>query len=705
MIRRLLIILLFSVPCFAQTPTVINFDSAGAVISDSGVPIFPKGALSTPVKMCVAVGTNCATGTLTVGHTYYPWAYRSGSTTAPGAFSGVTNTTLNAAAGGNAQSQRAACWVATTTSTVTPTSANATDMGVFDLGVTASGATSNCNTTGFGSVKLTTGASGANASYGTIPSFSVQDSTSFVLFGGGAPSATSMTAPSGTTLITGGSVGSAPMISVYGSNNALNSWSATNGAISPNSTWLTFGTEVIAPGLIENRLVRKTVSGNAIACMVSYSVKSPVITPVVTDDGSNTYTNPFAWDDGNNVMSIWIALNVAANTTKVTFTFNDPVNSSGFFSNCIQLDNVATSSAVDGNPAGGGAATGTTLQADGSCFHAIVGVCQNGLSTSSDGDIVISWGVNNGDCSAAGPPNYDQFSSAGSGVLLSHDPTTKMAVETQIQTTHGVLTPSMTQTCNANWLFSSIALKKATSGGGYSGININSSTTIALESLTLNTSPAHTLALKFPSSGNLLVLAFQLQNSAASEAPTAVTSTNPSCTWAGGDHFDTGAGNDEIWYCANTTGTASTTVTITFPSGLTSITGSTVVMYDISGAAASPYDSTACANTATCTTTSSQGAGGDLTVTSIITPSTANGLVLGQLQVLSSNAYGATSPSGVLNASPDQNNVWSLFYNPSSAAETYVFHTNQVALSSWGMQAVAFEAPASTSPSMPFSIY
>ena len=140
-------------------------------------------------------------------------------------------------------------------------------------------------------------------------------------------------------------------------------------------------------------------------------------------------------------------------------------------------------------------------------------------------------------------------------------------------------------------------------------------------------------------------------------------------------------------------------VTLTWGT-LTAVTGSTVVLYDISGAATSPYDATACATTVTCIQGSSQGVGGDLTVTSLITPSTTNGVVLTMLQVLSQNAYGATSPAGVLNAPPDQNNAWPIYYNSTAAAETYIFHTNQVALTNWGANSIAFEAPTAAAGSI-----
>ena len=429
--------------CFSQTPTVANFTSSAAVISDSGVQIYPHMA---PVvtEVCVVVGAGCSPGTVTIGDVLIAFAYRNGSTTAPTNATGWTS--ILTGTGANTQNRRVSCMVATTTTPATPTFTNATDTIILKVkyGTSSAVATAGCNTSAVGGTVTTNTNSGATATYGTISAFTNGDKSSYAVMCAGSTSATSQTAPSGTALITGATVGSAPMASCFITTSQVASWTSATGAVSPNSASVEAGIEILGAGVIESRMTRPTKLGNTLICGVSYPVKSTVIKPILSDNGGDTFTNEFAWDDGNNTQSTWVASNIAANSTKVTIAFADPVNSAGFFSQCTQADNISTSSPLDGNPSGGGAATGTTLSTNGSCFHSIVGVCQNGLSTSSDGDYIWTWAINNGNCSAQ-VPTVDNFTPGGSGVLLSHDPTTKQAVETQIQSTHGTLTPSMTQ--------------------------------------------------------------------------------------------------------------------------------------------------------------------------------------------------------------------------------------------------------------------
>jgi hypothetical protein len=76
------------------------------------------------------------------------------------------------------------------------------------------------------------------------------------------------------------------------------------------------------------------------------------------------------------------------------------------------------------------------------------------------------------------------------------------------------------------------------------------------------------------------------------------------------------------------------------------ISGSTAILFDISGAASSPFDSAA----GLATTSGVQSVSGPITVASI-TPSTANGLIISSIGV-TSNTVNGVSPGNFLSAVP-----------------------------------------------------
>ena len=143
---------------------------------------------------------------------------------------------------------------------------------------------------------------------------------------------------------------------------------------------------------------------------------------------------------------IWHALNVNASMTKAILTVNGSTNTNGFYSACDQYDNVATSSALDG-VCGGGAATGTTMSCNGTCTTNVTG-CNASITTAGDGDILWQTATNDGATCGTGTPTVLDIFTAGTSpwALASADQTTPHVVQTQVQTTHGAITPSMTQT-------------------------------------------------------------------------------------------------------------------------------------------------------------------------------------------------------------------------------------------------------------------
>jgi hypothetical protein len=143
------------------------------------------------------------------------------------------------------------------------------------------------------------------------------------------------------------------------------------------------------------------------------------------------------------------------------------------------------------------------------------------------------------------------------------------------------------------------------------------------------------------------------------------------------------------------------TLTVSMTGSNVESAGTTFIFYDISGAASSPLDTS---NTASGT----QSTGGNLGTVSI-TPSTAAGLVLGQVGIAFNTVTGLTTSPGQFhsgtfvtesnNAHDDQNNGWAGVYNPNTNAITFTWAQNnhdQTGVGAWAAMAVAFKA-ASTS--------
>jgi hypothetical protein len=211
-----------------------------------------------------------------------------------------------------------------------------------------------------------------------------------------------------------------------------------------------------------------------------------------------------------------------------------------------------------------------------------------------------------------------------------------------------------------------MALKPASAGSGPgAGIHVNAFHSISLpEFLTTGT----TITLQYPTTGNLLILAYE---SSTTNKITSISSS-PSNTWsnsAGCVDHSTIARSWCIWYAANASTFTNLTITITITSGLDEYHWSQANLWDVSGAASSPFDVSATAQ-------------GYLSAPSgtvngpSLTPSTSNGLIVA-VDEENNQATQSISPGTTLNLvtngtiqylSAEHDSGASLFYNPGTSA-------------------------------------
>lgn len=225
----------------------------------------------------------------------------------------------------------------------------------------------------------------------------------------------------------------------------------------------------------------------------------------------------------------------------------------------------------------------------------------------------------------------------------------------------------------------------------------------AVESIAQPAGLASGAVVQAPSAGNLLVLS----QVSGGRNVTAIGSDSNSNTWT---KIGTPCVNNSTvidWYAqaATTSGTENFTLT----EG-TSTSDGTLMVFDISGApTSSVFDSTSDPGCLT----GSQGAAGNLTLGSI-TPSTANGVVIGTTGIAFNTLNGVTNASinpsmGTFTGEPVsgpepyyQNNGWAFYpvAPASSITFTWTEKDGTTAAGSWAGRIMAFEAPATGGPTI-----
>lgn len=430
----------------------------------------------------------------------------------------------------------------------------------------------------------------------------------------------------------------------------------------PNSQANTLSSYVI-------HLPNATLANNCLIVGLQYGVNA-AITAHVADNKSNTWTARTKNSNGNQTLQIFTTAGATAGVTAVTlsFTGGSPNFISGVFS---EYYNIATSTAVDVST--GNTGSGTALTA-------------GSMTTTVDGDLIWNFAEEDG-------PTASEIWTAGSGFgLLSADTQTiPCAVQAGIQATHGAINPAMSMNTSDSWNSVAVALKSASAGTPPSaGIQI---VRMLVEALAPGVGSPFTF--QFPSQGNLLVAAY---TGSPGFDITALTSTSNTWTQIGSAFNNGGSGDCQTWYAA----TASTSATLQIAATMTGTAtgGSTLFLFDISGAATSPFDSTAGRQTASAT----QSVSGNITGVSI-NPSASNELVVTQIAISSNNITGENTGSfvcpipstfAVTNDPLAENNGWSIQYAASTGLRNYVWTTVGGAVGSWANTAVAFQAPAST---------
>jgi FG-GAP-like repeat len=414
-------------------------------------------------------------------------------------------------------------------------------------------------------------------------------------------------------------------------------------------------------------------TGNCLVLGISYPHGN---TPTVTDNNGNAWpSSPAVSADagvGNYVSAIFVLPNAKAGLTTITVTFGAAIIP--FEYTVSEFNNVATVTPVNGSQA--------TASVSGSATHA------TGSFTPTDNDANggnLIWNYYAISGAAAGNPT--SWVAGGSFTLLDGDIAWTSgqgfphASQWYVQTTAAAINPSITATGDTQgYNCVAVALKAANAGTAVpAGIHV-----AKIIHQTSGSIPA-TLHLQEPVTGNLRVLEISLS------VITGISDSEGG-TWT----KVTDSGGAAIWYSANRSANPNLIVTL----ATTGAQPQSIRFYDISGAAAAPFDVSA--------TTAGVVISGLTTLSNqpVITPTTANGLIIAAMALGQGPGLGfsAGTPAGAIwdlvNSTGqtdmdlmDNADCLGHYYNPNTSAVDWNWHFTAIgANSSGGSVAVAFKA-------------
>jgi hypothetical protein len=424
------------------------------------------------------------------------------------------------------------------------------------------------------------------------------------------------------------------------------------------------------------QLPNYTTAGNTLVVGFTFNGNP---TPSVHDDKGNSYSVQVHYFDSTDTQSIGIAtaFNIVAGARVVSVCFSsDP----GGYTQpmATEFDNVI---GIDG-PGTGSQGSGTSVTA-------------GSLTPSASGDLVyqvaFSLSVNQSSFTAGSQSNI-------SWSLLSADILDGWAAQFGQYNSTAPINPTLSMGTSQKWISAAVLLKTGSSGAVPSGMRI---VHLVHENIPYHANAGGTdnpfpnpTTVQFPSSGNLLVAMIGGGYLACTVTGVADSNNN---AWAQAGATEIEAGNDvtQAFYAgsANSSGNLRLTVSWSATDG-----DFTFFLYDITGAAASPLDTTGGA-------TGSQSADGNVSMPFTITPAQPGEIIFAEIiwdyntgagivgfgWLFDTNTFDGENESG---PEPiDQNNGWGHYVTTGTSPVTITWQTMFAGLptGNWSGLAVAFK--------------
>ena len=426
-------------------------------------------------------------------------------------------------------------------------------------------------------------------------------------------------------------------------------------------------------------------SGNALL-LGFFSDDTNTPTWTVSDDKSNIWNlAQSSTDSSGNIFNVYYALNVAAGTHMVRV--HASAQTAGYLAiSMSEYYNVATSSALDASNCHAGA-TSTLITA-------------GSITPGTSGDLLWQFAANAAASSVSSFTGGSQSNISWS--LNGTDMHDGNATQAGIYSSTNAINPTFTSGTSESWDSCVMALKAASAGNAPTA----SFRIVHMLHAQMSSSDSSPYDAEMPASGNLVVVSFISGSNTISEI-----SSSPSNTWSStGSAVTYGSQVDsQIYYAAN----ATTSNPMTFSIGLSGAsTGATFMMYDIIGAAASPFDvdsggqSNNQPNIVSTLTTCN----------GCLTPSAANELIIGNFGQAWCTATNINAPSGALfdtatyngnsvnGPEPvDQNNGWFHYYDSGTSplSVTWAETCGSTQEGSWAGRVAAFKGAQSGTQVLP----
>ena len=426
----------------------------------------------------------------------------------------------------------------------------------------------------------------------------------------------------------------------------------------------------------------------------------------VSDDKSNSYGSAkvSVVDDNSAYLAIYVATNVIGGTRTISLS-ETSVNSDFTEVSISEYYNVT---AVDvAHCSGWTSGYSSTISA-------------GSLTPTVSGDLIWQFAINSG-AGGSSPNSVTSFSAGTSpgGVfwqLLGTSLHDGVAVQAGIYNSTAPITPQFTSGSSEDWSSCAVALKPGTAGAApTSPFRI-----VHMQHEQVHAGDPSPVAIEFPSSGNLVILADASGATAISSICDGATGTG-SCpgtslnTWANTGAMSGSAANtagSQIYYAGNAT-TSNTLTLRTVLSG--AVSDSTMMMYDIVGAASSPFDVDSCSSGAysnvSCGGNQTTNAFSFTTCSGCLTPTGVTGgseMILGthQWNWGTATAVTTTPSGGLFDAATDtgnsvngpeyvdQNGGWFHLYTSATTpiSNTYTMSLGSTPESWWGGRLAAFKS-------------
>jgi hypothetical protein len=636
------------------------------------------------------VTAQAATATITApnfGDLILVFAHRDGSTVAPTLVSGYNNI---ATSGANTNSVRIAYKISDGTETSIGTWTNATSVAVavyrdFDPQVP------------IGAFLVGTGAS-ATMSYNGL-TMQVTDGTSWVVGFGAHRTATDVgtNAPSGMTVRS-----STTDIAIFDTGAGVSSWSTATAGVNASSGWTTYTIELVAKatttvsqvvwhGCSQSNAnfetgnsfkipcVNKTIAGNSLALCLTYA-QSVGRTVSITDDASNSWpAAALKVDDssGDLTQAIYVLPNVAANTSLITVVFDTAIFSVQW--DITELWGIAQTSPVDDTTSN--RASTPDLSAG------------TGIITTQANDLILTYGMMVGWGTAMVGATLAGWRAQSGYSLLSGDRWIGTVCQVGIRAATGAFTPHVYTACvgssgpeSVSML--SVALKTDNTKGAQSTVVPR-----VVNVMKVRVNNATYPPVTFPTMGNLQVIAGSSTPSQTS-IDAVKDSSNGGTAWT----RLVPAGFPQFAYIPNSTPDATNVVYISNSTdGLLH-----AVLYDIAGAATSPYD-----NDQTFVRGSSLTGPANIANAPSITTAQDNELIIASLNLFTGPPDTASAPTGIIfdcgyytgmtDLSPmDSGDGYAHAFRPTAGATSFTWHITAVTTSDAMAHAVAFKAAAAS---------